>query len=53
MPETRDRWTILDVEEEAIELVRNYARTYNKTTGDALSRIIIEAFSDEDEDTTE
>jgi len=39
----RDRWTIIDVEEEAIELVKKFAKEYNKTTGDALSEIIKKA----------
>jgi hypothetical protein len=39
----RDRWTIIDVEEEAIALVKKFAKQYNKTTGDALSEIIKKA----------
>lgn len=41
----RDRWTIIDVEEVAIELVKKFAKEYNKTTGDALSEIIKKALS--------
>lgn len=41
----RDRWTVIDVEETAIALVKKYAKKYNKTTGDALSTIIKKALS--------
>ena len=41
----RERWTILDVEEEAIELVKKFAKQHNKATGDALSEIIKKALS--------
>lgn len=41
----RDRWTVIDVEEEAIELIKKFAKEYNKTTGDALSKVIKKALS--------
>lgn len=41
----RDRWTVIDVDEEAIALVKKYAKKYNKTTGNALSTIIKKALS--------
>ena len=43
VPAMRDRWTVIDVEEEAITLIKLYAQEYNKTTGDALSEVIKKA----------
>lgn len=40
---TRQRWTILDVEEHAITLVAKYARKSGQNTGAALSEIITKA----------
>lgn len=41
----RDRWTVIDVEESAIALIKKYAKEYNKTTGDALSEVIKKALT--------
>jgi len=41
----RDRWTVIEVQEKAIELVKKYAKNYNKTTGEALSEIINKALN--------
>lgn len=43
VPDMRDRWTVIDVEEKAIRKVRAYAQRYNMTTGGALSEIINKA----------
>lgn len=41
----RGRWTILGVEEEAIDLVKQYSEDSKLSVGKALSRIIKEALN--------
>jgi len=41
--DNRSRWTILGVEEEAIQLVKDYAAGERMQVGKALSKIIKEA----------
>lgn len=36
----RDRWTILDIDEEVIKIIRRFARRNGYTTGRALGEIV-------------
>lgn len=37
----RDRWTILDVDENSIKLLKKYAKINGYTTGKAISEVIL------------
>lgn len=45
--ESRDRWTVIDVQEKAILKIKEYAERHNLTTGSALSEVINKALADQ------
>lgn len=45
--ESRDRWTVIDVDEKAILKIKKYADAFNLTTGNALSEVINKALADQ------